>query len=62
MPYYFGINVGQNEYTPPGAQATTTSRDVEIVINTNANVPSIQDLITALRNLENFIQRQGKVW
>lgn len=62
MAYFFGINVGQNEYTPPAQGATTTSRDVEIAINTNANVPSTQDLIIALRNLENFILRQGKAW
>lgn len=63
MPYYFGMNIGQNEYTPPAQSgSTSTGRDVEIVINTNANVPSNQDLITALRNLENFILRQGKVW
>lgn len=62
MPYFFGMNTGQNEYTPPAQGATTTSRDVEIAINTNANVPTVQDLITALRNLENFILRQGKVW
>lgn len=62
MPYYFGINTGQNEYTPPAQGATTTSRDVEIVINTNANVPSVQDLINSLRQLENFILRQSKPW
>lgn len=62
MPYYFGINTGQNEYTPPAQGASTTSRDVEIVINTNANVPSVQDLINSLRQLENFILRQSKPW
>lgn len=62
MPYFFGMNTGQNEYTPPAQGASTTGRDIEIAINTNANVPTVQDLITALRNLENFILRQGKVW
>lgn len=62
MPYFFGINIGQNEYTPPAQGATTTGRDVEIAINTNANVSSVQDLINALRNLENFVLRQGKPW
>lgn len=62
MAWYFGINTGQNEYTPPLSQATTTSRDVEIVINTNANVPSLQDLLNCMRQLENFILRQGKPW
>lgn len=62
MAYFFGVNIGQNEYTPPAQGATTTSRDVEIAINTNANVPTTQDLINALRNLENFILRNGKAW
>lgn len=62
MPYYYGINTGQNEYTPPAQGASTTSRDVEIVINTNANVPTLQDLINCMRQLENFILRQGKPW
>lgn len=62
MAYFFGLNTGQNEYTPPAQGATTTSRDVEIVINTNANVPSKQDLLNSLRHLENFIMRQDKAW
>lgn len=62
MPYFYGINTGQNEYTPPAQGASTTSRDVEIVINTNANVPTLQDLINSLRQLENFILRNGKPW
>lgn len=63
MAYYFGINTGENEYTPPATSAvSSTGRDVEIVINTNANVPSVQDLINSLRQLENFILRQSKPW
>lgn len=62
MPYFYGINTGQNEYTPPAQGASTTSRDIEVAINTNANVPTVQDLINALRNLENFILRNGKAW
>lgn len=63
MPYWYGMNTGQNEYTPPAVSAaSTTGRDVEIVINTNANVPTVQDLINTLRNLENFILRNGKPW
>lgn len=62
MAYFFGLNTGQNEYTPPAQGATTTGRDVEIAINTNANVPSVQDLINTLRQLENFILRTGKPW
>lgn len=63
MPYWYGLNTGQNEYTPPAQSAvSSTGRDVEIVINTNANVPTVQDLINSLQHLENFILRQGKPW
>lgn len=62
MPYFYGLNTGQNESTPPVQSATTTSRDVEIAINTNANVPTVQDLINSLRHLENWILKNGKAW
>lgn len=61
MAYYFGINNGDNEYAAT-AQATTTSKDVEIVINTNANVPSKAELLVLLEKLENFIVRSNKDW
>lgn len=61
MAYYFGINNGDNEYAAT-AQATTTSKDVEVVINTNANVPSKQELLIAIEKLINFITRQDKGW
>lgn len=58
MAIYFGINTGDNEYQA-AVGAATTSKDVEIVINTNANVPSRQDLLNAVEKLENFILRQN---
>ncbi len=61
MPYYFGINVGENEYQAV-AQNSDPSKDIEIVIPTEANVPSVKDLLLAIDKLENFILRQGKVW
>lgn len=61
MAYYFGINNGDNEYAAT-AQATTTSKDVEVVINTNANVPSKQELLIAIEKLMNFITRSSKDW
>jgi len=61
MPYYFGINTGLNEYTVT-AGSSTTSKDIEIVINTTANVPSQQQLINAIENLQNFALRSGKAW
>lgn len=61
MAYYFGINNGDNEYAAT-QQATTTSKDVEILINTNANVPSKAELLVLLEKLENFIVRSDKNW
>lgn len=61
MAWYFGINNGDNEYAATN-QATTTSKDVEIVINTNANVPSVEELLLAIEKLENAILRAGKAW
>lgn len=61
MAYYFGINNGDNEYAATN-QSTTTSKDIEVVINTNANVPSTQELLIALEKLMNAILRAGKAW
>lgn len=61
MPYYFGINVGESEYGAV-AQNTDPTKDIEIIIPTEANVPSVTDLLVALEKLQNFIVRQGKVW
>lgn len=59
--YFFGINNGDNEYAVVG-QATTTAKDVEIAINTTANVPSQQELQAAILKLSNAILRAGKAW
>ena len=50
MAYFFGINVGAATPTVT-QQATTTSKDVELVINTNANVSSNQQIFTATEYL-----------
>ena len=59
--YFFGINNGDNEYAVTN-QATTTTKDVEVAINTTANVPSVQELLIAIEKLENAILRAGKAW
>lgn len=59
--YFFGINNGDNEYAVVN-QATTTGKDIEIAINTTANVPSEQELLIAIEKLENAILRAGKAW
>jgi len=64
MPYFFGINVGAG--VGPAAvseQSTTTSRDIEVVINTNANVPTRQELTVAVQALMDYIQaKANKNW
>lgn len=54
--YYFGKNVGSG--VGPAAileQATTTSRDVEIALNTTANVPNREALALELQALMDYI-------
>lgn len=58
---YFGINHGDNEYQA-ATSATTTNKDIEIVINDVTKVPSVEELHQAIDKLENFILRSGKVW
>jgi hypothetical protein len=66
MPYFFGINVGSGVSggtTGILEQATTTSRDVEIAINTNANVPDRAQLLQCIQALESYIAgKAGKNW
>lgn len=66
MPYYFGINVGSGisgGTTGILEQATTTSRDVEVVINTNANVPDRAQLTQCVEALTAYIAgKAGKNW
>lgn len=58
MPYYYGINDGENEYGAASSTTASTSKDVEIVVN-NTNIQSRQELIAALLNLQNFILRSN---
>ena len=58
MTYYYGINKGDGEYSAASSTSSTTSKDVEIVVN-NTNVTDRATLITALERLENFILRQN---
>lgn len=55
MAYYFGVNTGAGFSGSITEGSTTTSKDVEVVINTNANVPSKEDLTLALEKLQNYI-------
>lgn len=62
MAYYFGINYGAGHVGNITEGSTTTSKDVEVVINTNANVPSKEDLLLALQKLNDYITTVSKNW
>jgi hypothetical protein len=62
--YFFGKNVGSG--IAPGAvteQATTTGNDVEVVLNTTANVPNREALLLELQALYDYIAgKAAKNW
>lgn len=58
MTTYYGLNKGDNEYQAASSTTTSTSKDVEIVVN-DTNVTDRLALITALDNLKNFILRSN---
>jgi hypothetical protein len=61
--YFFGVNngAGINGGTVTDA-STTTNKDVEVVINTTANVPSKEELILSIQKLYDYIVVRDKVW
>lgn len=64
MAYFYGINVGAGVGPAAVSEASsTTSKDVEVVINTNANVPSRSQLLLAVQALTDYIAGQAaKNW
>lgn len=63
MAYFFGVNNGAGMSGGSVTEsATTTSKDVEVVINTNANVPSKEELILALQKLRDYLVAASKNW
>lgn len=58
MTIYYGLNKGESEYSAASSTSSTTSKDVEIVVN-NTNVTDRQALLTALTNLYNFILKNN---
>ena len=48
--FFYGINTGAEDNTVT-ASATTTGKDVEIAVNTVANVPSRSDLVVSIEKL-----------
>jgi hypothetical protein len=60
--YYFGINNGAGAMGSVTEGSSTTSKDIEVVINTTANVPSKEELLLALEKFEDYIVTASKNW
>ena len=58
MTTYYGINKGDGEYAAASSTSSTTSKDVEIVVN-DTNVTTRQELLNAVTNLINFFLRSN---
>lgn len=58
MPYYYGVNKGENEYQAATSTSATTSKDVEIVVN-NTNVTDREAVLNALEKLVNVILKNN---
>ena len=63
MAYYFGINNGAGFSGNVTENSSTTSKDVEVVINTNANVPNREQLALAAQALMDYVMgKAAKNW
>lgn len=60
--YFFGVNNGAGAMASVTEAATTTGKDVEIAINTTANVPSKEELLLAAQKLTDYIATASKNW
>ena len=61
--YFFGVNNGAGLSGGSVTEAaTTTSKDVEVVLNTTANVPSKEELLLAVQKLSDYITVASKNW
>ena len=60
--YFFGINDGAGSMGSITESATTTAKDVEVVINTTANVPTKEELLLALLKIQDYITVASKNW
>jgi hypothetical protein len=60
--YFYGINDGAGHVGAIAEGSTTTSKDVEVVINTTANVGSKEEVLLALQKLYDYIVVSTKNW
>lgn len=58
MPYYYGINKGENEYTAATSTSASTSKEIEVVVN-NTNVTDKASVIVALEQLINVVLKNN---
>lgn len=62
MAYYFGVNSTAGAMSGVTENSSTTSKDVELVINTNANIANRQELILAVEKLMTYLATASKNW
>jgi hypothetical protein len=62
MAYYYGINNGAGIMGNITESSSTTSKDVEVVINTNANVPTKEELLLSVEKLYQYLVTASKNW
>lgn len=60
--YYYGINDGAGAMGTITEGSSTTSKDIEVVINTTANVGSKEEVLLALQKLYDYIVVATKNW
>ena len=60
--YFFGVNNGDGAMGTVVEGAATTGKDVEVAINTTANIPSKEELLLAIDKLEDYITTAAKNW
>lgn len=60
--YFFGINNGAGSMGNITEGSSTTSKDVEVVINTTANVPSKEELLLSVQKLYDYLVVASKNW
>ena len=60
--YFYGINDGAGIMGSVTESATTTGKDVEVVINTTANVPTKEELLLSVEKLYQYLVTASKNW
>ena len=62
MAYYFGVSSTAGAMSGVTESSSTTSKDVEVVINTTANIANRQELILALEKVQAYLSTASKNW